>query len=73
MKVKGQEQRSVASAFAIAAGLGIEAAVMIAVGVGLGRGIDYLAGTEPMGTVLGIFIGVICAMRTVYRRVISLK
>lgn len=71
--MKGQDRRSVASAFAIAAGLGIEAAVMIAVGVGLGRGIDHLADTEPIGTVFGIFVGVVCAMRTVYRRVISIK
>lgn len=71
--MKQKDHRSVASAFAIAAGLGIEAAVMLAVGVGLGRGIDYLANTEPIGTVLGIFVGVICAMRTVYQRVIRLK
>ncbi|MBO5244844.1 MAG: AtpZ/AtpI family protein [Selenomonadales bacterium] len=71
--MRQSDRRSLASAFAIAAGLGIESAVMIAVGVGLGRGADYLVGTEPVGTVIGIFVGVICAMRVVYRRVIRLK
>ncbi|MBQ5745457.1 MAG: AtpZ/AtpI family protein, partial [Selenomonadales bacterium] len=42
-------------------------------GVGLGRGADCLLGAEPFGTVMGVLLGVGCAMRSVYCRVMKLK
>lgn len=70
--MKKSDYRSLADALAVAAGLGIETAVIIAVGVGLGRGIDCLFGVQPIGTVLGTFAGVGCAMRSAYLRVMRL-
>ena len=68
-----KNDRSLMHALSIATGLGIEAAVFIAVGVGLGRGADLLFGIQPIGTVLGIFLGIGCAMRSIYCRVMKLK
>lgn len=68
-----RNDRSLMQALSIATGLGIEAAVFIAVGVGLGRGADHLFGVQPFGTVLGALLGVGCAMRSVYCRVMRLK
>ncbi|MBQ5832708.1 MAG: AtpZ/AtpI family protein [Selenomonadales bacterium] len=68
-----QNDRSLMQALSIATGLGIEAAALIAVGVGLGRGADCLLGAEPFGTVMGVLLGVGCAMRSVYCRVMRLK
>ena len=64
---------SLMHALSIATGLGIEAAAFIAVGVGLGRGADCFLGIQPFGTVMGTLLGVGCAMRSVYCRVMKLK
>lgn len=68
-----RNDRSLMSALSIATGLGIETAVFIAVGVGLGSGVDYLLGIRPIGTVLGALLGIGCAMRSIYCRVMKLK
>lgn len=68
-----ENDRSLMRALSIATGLGIETAVFIAVGVGLGRGADYLFGVQPIGTVMGALLGIGCAMRSVYCRVMKLK
>ncbi len=70
--MKGND-RSLMRALSIATGLGIETAVFIALGVGAGRGIDCFFGAEPIGTVLGALLGIGCAMRSVYCRVMKLK
>lgn len=68
-----QNDRSLMQALSIATGLGIEAAAFIAVGVGIGRGADYLLGVQPFGTVMGALLGIGCAMRSIYCRVMKLK
>lgn len=70
--MKGND-RSLMHALSIATGLGIETAVFIAIGVGAGRGADRLFGVEPFGTILGALLGIGCAMRSIYCRVMKLK
>jgi ATP synthase protein I len=55
------------------ASIGIEFVICIVIGLGLGIGFDALSGTEPIGTLTGLGLGITSAFYSLFRVLARLR
>lgn len=68
--MKKREESTLAVA-GFALGIGISFAVIIGVGIFIGRWIDEVFLSSPWGTIIGIVLGFITGMWSVYKRLVG--